>query len=224
MKPILLRAHEVRGVLDGWRTQLRRVVKPQPFTHNTYHDGDIQLARFVPRSTGQPVAVEFSVGAVGGGGGLTDGAECPYGCAGDQLWVRESWRPIEYAGRDVRIGYSGVQAQKIDASKIPIGYIAPLSSKRGDGWCSPTHMPRWASRITLEVTGVRVERLREISEADAVAEGVTAYDMYGPDGLAFDHGCTHRATFANLWESTHGTGSWDANPWVWCVSFRRVNP
>ena len=75
-------------------------------------------------------------------------------------------------------------------------------------------MPRWASRITLEVTGVKVERLQGISEADAIAEGIPQSDVSPPDMGVF--------AYRQLWESINGRGSWDANPWVWCVSFKRV--
>ncbi len=93
-------------------------------------------------------------------------------------------------------------------------------------WRPSIHMPRWASRITLEITKVRVERLHEISEDDAIAEGCE--DAANPD---FDHAdpmdddpYTFRAGFAQLWRKINGAESWDANPWVWCISFRRVNP
>jgi len=85
-------------------------------------------------------------------------------------------------------------------------------------------MPRWASRITLEITDIRVERLNEISEADAAAEGVMMCDGGGFDYHANDYaqGFSPRSSFFTLWESINGTGSWQANPWVWVIEFRRV--
>ncbi len=88
-------------------------------------------------------------------------------------------------------------------------------------WRPSIHMPRWASRITLEITDIRVERLQEISYADAMAEGVPFTELPPgqgrPDPL-------HRAKFADLWESINGPGSWEANPWVWVIEFKRVTP
>ena len=120
---------------------------------------------------------------------------CPHGVPGDRLWVREShwWFKDEPAS---------------------------------------IHMPRWASRITLEVTGVRVERLQDISEADAIAEGIEQMPCEVPDTKLWrnytpDNGWTPRVampqnSYRSLWESINGQGSWDANPWVWVVEFRRA--
>ncbi len=94
--------------------------------------------------------------------------------------------------------------------------------------CKPSiHMPRWASRLTLEITAVRVERLQDISEADAIAEGVERvgdrFKQYMPmfDGSAYNPALA-KSSYSQLWESINGPGSWAANPWVWVVSFRRV--
>lgn len=88
------------------------------------------------------------------------------------------------------------------------------------------YMPRWASRITLEVTGVRVERLNDINQEDAIAEGVEAHDddgvtYYGPLGRGV---CDPIVAYRSLWDSINGPGSWAANPWVWVVEFKRVRP
>jgi len=128
---------------------------------------------------------------------------CPYGCAGDRLWVRETW--------------------------LPGGNISYLATSPGDGsvkfhWKPSIHMPRRASRITLEVTGVLVERVQEISEADAKAEGCEATNC-GMDG-AEGPGFSYRQTFRSLWDSINakrGYG-WDVNPHVWVVAFNQVQP
>jgi hypothetical protein len=129
---------------------------------------------------------------------------CPYGMPGDQMWVRETWaHPVP--GCEFQGGVS---------------YRADHIDPRGDGpahpmkWRPSIHMPRWASRITLEITGVRVERLNAISHDDAIAEGVS-----GGCGPGYSFACYE---FKQLWLSIHGHGSWDANPWVWVVEFRRV--
>lgn len=136
---------------------------------------------------------------------------CPYGVPGDRLWVRES---------------------HCDAR----GGIAARVLYRADGdaacrWTPSIHMPKALSRITLEITEVRVERLQDISEADAKAEGITplqvrSFASFGAD--AAEREAMHRRAavdpYRALWESINGGGSWDVNPWVWAVSFRRIAP
>ena len=118
-------------------------------------------------------------------------AMCPYGQSGDRLWVRETFHA---------------------ESKSTVHYRADgFEYGPAGGWKPSIFMPRWASRITLEVVGVRVERLQEISAADAWAEGVP----HSPD---VDPLHEYRA----IWTAINGAGNWDANPWVWCVTFKRV--
>ncbi len=128
---------------------------------------------------------------------------CPYGIRGDRLWVREAWRPVHSGDKSL-----GAQ------------YRADVSRDQ-TVWRPSIHMPRWASRITLEVTGVRVERLQDIGEADATSEGVDSVygDLYG---IAEPGERVQRAKFHLLWESINGPGSWAENPLVWAVEFRRV--
>lgn len=121
---------------------------------------------------------------------------CPYGQPGDRLWVRETWAPLT-------VGY----AYRAD----PVWNGPPA-----DRWRPSIHMPRAASRITLEVTGVRVEKLQDISEADAQAEGAARH--ISP--AAFLTG--HRQGYRLLWESINGPDSWAANPWVWVIEFKRI--
>lgn len=196
-RPILFSGAMVRALLDGSKTQTRRIVKPQPFHDDGYHDGDIQFAMFRPRGTDDPLYAEFSVGAVGGGGCKRDVAKFPYGQPGDRLWVRETclgwWNTADGS-------FSHVAAYKADGYEL----------EPGERWIPSIHMPRAASRITLEVTGVRVERLQDISEEDARAEGWPADDS---DPCQW---------YAALWEQINGKESWRLNPWVWVVEFRRV--
>ena len=141
----------------------------------------------------------------------------PYGKPGDRLWVRETWHDASSSLHSCAL------------------YRADGTDLHWDKWTPSIHMPRWASRITLEITSVRVERLQDISEADAQAEGVedvTAqvaprdpefrfWRRYRDGGL---NGYTGNAiaSYASLWTEINGPGSWDANPWVWAIEFRRL--
>lgn len=142
---------------------------------------------------------------------------CPYGRPGQRLWVREShwWFKDE---PDHSCGYYPPKLTRED-----VEYRADGDDGR-KAWRPSIHMPRWASRITLEITGVRVERLRDISEADAIAEGITRdRDGHGwqvEDGRHYSD--DPRESYASLWETINGPGSWGANPWVWCIAFKRV--
>jgi len=182
-RPILFSGPMVRAILEGRKTQTRRVVKPQPGC-DPRDDEHLDMGR------------------------------CPYGQPGDRLWVREAWhtdeRDLEYA-----------RAKHEDAmSDSPIYYRAdPENDNAGCTWRPSIHMPRWASRITLEITRVRVERLQEISEKDAIAEGADPYLHPVHPGR---EGLRHVDGFRSLWESINGPGSWDANPWVWVIEFKRV--
>jgi hypothetical protein len=131
---------------------------------------------------------------------LPENGLCPYGQPGDRLWVREAWRAWP----------DGV-AYRADISD------ADLADAVHAPWRPSIHMHRAASRITLEITAVRVERLQDISEADAKAEGVTR-----PVPMLDDDPSTYVDAFGDLWASINGPGSWDSNPWVWVIEFRRV--
>jgi hypothetical protein len=143
----------------------------------------------------------------------------PYGAPGDRLWVRETCRAEE-----LRDGLDGVRYPADKAFVAIPGSAADcwidLNAYRGQkGAVVPAiHMPRWASRITLEVTGVRVERLQEISQDDAEAEGID-FLRGVPDA---DETLDARGLFHCLWDGINGDGAWAANPWVWVVEFRRV--
>ena len=183
-RPIIFSAPMVRAALAGTKSQTRRAVKPQPSADLLADFAEIRAARGHTRSTdAQSVADSFP---------------CPYGQPGDRLWVRESWAaPHAYdhlcprwIPHDARTHYAATE------------------DHGGLMWRSPIFMPRWASRITIEITGIRVERLQDISHADAMAEGMAL------DDAIYD--------YSRLWESLNGSGSWDANPWVWIVAFKRV--
>ena len=209
-RPILFSAPMVRALLSGTKTQTRRVLKPQPpdTTHqvSTWHHPDPRQHFFAWTDNGE------------GGAELADDGwckPCPYGQPGDRLWVREShwWFRDEY---DPETGY------------FPPKLTADDVEYRADGekpdriWRPSIHMHRWASRITLEVTDVRVENLNSISEADAIAEGVNVHsDHHGKPRTSI---YSPVQAYRDLWESINGPGSWALDPWVWCVSFKRVTP
>jgi hypothetical protein len=213
-RPILFSGAMVRAILDGRKTQTRRVVK--------LVGSDVIEERVVGSGEAtSEVSWPFDTTWADGDDGSPWYA-CPYGEPGDRLWVRETWAH--------------------DGSKAPPLYRASWQCKRDypgvpcehgpDRWRPSIHMPRWASRITLEVTGVRVERLQAISEADAIAEGVeradvvinghnegTRYrDYTGPNDPS-EWFNSARASFRSLWECINGPDSWEVNPWVWCVEF-----
>lgn len=196
-RPILFNGDMVRAILGGRKTQTRRAVK-------TWKDG--RLPNFVT--------------------GAREGA-CPYGQPGDRLWVRESWSGEHWLSNVKPSERLGVANQHRLASFPPeTWYWADGSPDDGD-WEKPRpsiHMPRWASRITLEITDVRVERLQDISEDDAKAEGVEpkldGYKCYDIDKMGF-YSCAI-SSFDSLWSSINGPDNWDANPWVWVVEFKRL--
>jgi hypothetical protein len=127
---------------------------------------------------------------------------CPHGQPGDRLWVRETF----------------FDATKLN--ELRVLYRADDDRSRF-GWTPSIYMPRWASRITLGVTGVRVERLQDISEEDALSEGVHAGSWEYENGEGTE---SAKESFECLWESINGIGSWESNPWVWVVEFKRVQP
>lgn len=183
--PILFSRPMVRAILDGRKTQTRRVVKPQ-------------LEFGVGRCPYSPTC--WAVLADKGGGCSCKPVKPPYQ-PGMRLWVRETW-----AATDETINETpGVVYLATDPD---------WSSMEGFRWRPSIFMPRSASRITLQVTDVRVERVQAISEADAKAEGVTPLAIDVQPGHAF------RERFRDLWDSING--NWNQNPWVWVVSFQRV--
>lgn len=199
----------VRALLDGRKTQTRRVMKPQPPTVID-RDGDEG-----PGPEGWGASSEY---------------ECirsPYGVPGDRLWVRETFMH-SFAGENTSaccyLADAGtgrwLQATSEEHAK---------SSWKGM-WKPSIFMPRWASRITLEITEVRVQRLQEISAEDAIAEGIKRElscdgENYGwlpaHDG-DFELSNFPRNAFAAAWMHINGAESWDANPWVWAISFQVV--
>lgn len=212
-RPILFSAPMVRAILEGRKTQTRRVVKPQSavLTDDTAR----ALGVRPPPHQNTPVI------------------QCPYGQPGDRLWVRETHAIFNAYGQHRKDGQRwgpwGGLPTTVSPDGTQIAYYREGFDRSDPGrWRPSIHMPRWASRIDLEVTGVRVERLQDISEADAIAEGLDhvadGAAAFGIRGLATSWDNDPRVAYRRLWESINGPGSWDANPWVWAVEFRRVKP
>lgn len=210
-KPILFSGPMVRAILDGRKTQTRRPIKPQPDQDiDDLHGGD-----FRGRA---PYAMECNETGRSTGFGFEDDHghrwQCPFGQPGTLLWVKETWAsdpngfPIYYADWENSDGFGSCVLD------IPTGKTVPLV------WQSSTRMPRNASRINLRVKRTWVERVQDISEEDAKAEGVDPLGPVGNVPVALDMGVC-RYQFANLWEDTL-SGSWDANQWVWACEFERV--
>ena len=217
-RPIIFNGPMIRAILDGSKTQTRRIVKwpawMQP--HPEVFASDLRDGYgvwYVPE--GEWTSKEF---------------RCPYGKPCDRLWVREAWMPdppIDDTWASTQ--WAGCREGKI--AGVPERFRHPRYCNYAANWLhgevlwTPSiHMPRWASRITLEIVSVRVERLQDISEADAIAEGVESnvddgVTYYGPYGKGH---CDPRVAYAWLWESINGEGSWIPNPWVWVISFARV--
>jgi hypothetical protein len=187
-KPILFSAPMVRAILEGKKTQTRRIVKPQPPEWiNELHGNEL--------SKRAPYHIEDDEQRVFGWGFQDDHDryyKFPYGKLGDRLWVRETH--CQYGD-----GY---------IYRADYGQFTPISDGIGGPWKPSIHMPRKASRINLEIESVRVEGLNDISEADAKAEGIATSKP--------------EFSFMTLWKSINGPDSWDSNPWVWVVQFRRV--
>lgn len=221
-RPILFSGEMVRAILAGKKTQTRRLVSPKSFAGKWLDGCD-------PGET-----ESRSEASIGARAYVADPGNYPPYVVGDRLWVRETW-----AGADDMAGIGS----DCDGPPQCVAYradkTARIVSPTSDGqpsaaadtyawnwdmlkWRPSIHMPRWASRITLEVTAVRVERLQDISEEDAEAEGV---DGSGPVGnmRVWSEMGRHRYQFAGLWDAINGKRCpWDSNPWVWVVEFRRV--
>ncbi|WP_368082458.1 hypothetical protein ACNFYU_10500 [Klebsiella oxytoca] len=205
---MIFNAEMVRAILDGRKTQTRRTVKPQPD-----EDGLVKVIN----------------------GPWVDTSEwnylCPFGDVGDRIWVRETFQgPL--------FGYEQMEAYLEDSSRFEKPEFCQYAADGGHrpeyqdaddnlrhGWRPSIHMPRWASRILLEITDVRVERLNSIHDVDAMREGIQnlttcSHADFGIPGVV---NAQHPVrAFQLLWESIYGADSWKFNPWVWVIEFKRV--
>lgn len=201
-RPILFSAPMVRAILAGRKTQTRRVLKSDCGADSIIHVENVEL--YPPRKgdagyTGWVAQVDKL-------GALHLPLTCPYGAPGDRLWVRET-HYIE----------PGTTAETWERELADVLYAADYADPDGVDvrWRPSIHMPRWVSRLTLEITGVRVERLQSISEADAIAEGAQCPGV--PAAIS------NVGAYAKLWNVINGDGAWELNPWVWVVTFNPVS-
>ena len=192
---MIFNAEMVRAILDGRKTQTRRIVKLQPD-----EDGLAKVTN----------------------GPWVDTSErnyrCPFGDVGDRIWVRETWAEAGASAPNLKLYRANYPEH------LPSHYenVPPANEIR---WTPSIHMPRWASRILLETTDVRVERLNAMSERDAQAEGVGKlrggyWQHYQPGWT--QHQLSARGSFVTLWKSIYGEESWNFNPWVWVIEFKRI--
>ncbi|HHZ8309099.1 TPA: hypothetical protein ACWL76_004011 [Klebsiella michiganensis] len=229
---MIFNSEMVRAILDGRKTQTRRIMAPQPAD-------DIERSAFPnPDAIGWKSSLKHKHGS-------TTAHFCPYGKPGDRIWVRETWGVVSHElDEDGRIQPWTPDRPATAIHEMPFGngyysghaiYAADGDFTWGDDdgyedgrscWKPSIHMPKAASRILLEITDVRVERLNAISEEDARAEGIIdggclncgepePCGCANPDPDATD-------AFAYLWQSIYGQENWNANPWVWVIEFKRV--
>ncbi|OQS36130.1 hypothetical protein B0T45_16700 [Chromobacterium haemolyticum] len=200
-KPIPFHGDMIRALLAGTKTQTRRIIKPQP---DATEERLRELGAWIDGFTlSQQVDGAWQHGFID--------AKCPYGQPGDRLWVRET-----YTDAGCRLTY---RADEDDGAHCVV-----------EKWIPLIHMPRAACRLVLEITEVRVERLQDISNEDCIAEGINRI-AHGREGYFYHHQrtepdrhnwCHPDDAYKELWESLYGAGSWDANPWVWVIEFKKV--
>lgn len=215
---MIFNSEMVRAILDGRKTQTRRTVKPQPeLTKGSGFSwkGAVYGSGSDDRETNRNFAH----------------TKCPYGKPGDRIWVRETWQAIydyvdEFGHVEERTYAPSIPKENDNYWHIVYAEYFGNESRedRGFPWRPAIHMPRWASRILLEITDVRVERLNSISQEDAQAEGLelTGWRPTYSDPDSGGEVMTPYDNFAELWSSIYGDESWQANPWVWVIKFKRV--
>lgn len=205
---MIFNAEMVNAILSGRKTQTRRPIKWK----------QTRFTEIAERDDGSlwPWAEDCERG-----GDIW--FACPYGEIGDRIWVRETWQVIhDHIDESSHVEYR-TYAPSIPKEKdlywhtVYAEHFGDESREdRGFPWRPAIHMPRWASRILLEITDVRVERLRGLSEEDAKSEGII------PSAGGVLPGWEYRINFRDLWMDIYGTDNWEANPWVWVIEFKRV--
>lgn len=203
---MIFNAEMVRALLSGRKTQTRRIIKPQP---EATLSGSLS-GKWLSRPLNGLLLPKIEDIAI----------HCPFGVVGDRIWVRETFQgPLfdydlmdSYCKDPTPFEKPEFCVYKADGVPAPEFYDA--DDELHCCWRPSIHMPRWACRILLEITNVRVERLKSISDGDAIREGCSTADMMSGDCVA--------DVFARLWVSIYGSDSWNATPWVWVIEFKRV--
>ena len=186
--PILYTTENVKAILEGRKTQTRRVIKPQPYFENTHFGTRTHLAWITSSFRTLEEIAQY----------------CPYGQVGDRLWLRETFCQVCYKKDNVKdVCYK----EDLDVEHMACKLVKFTPS---------IHMFRWASRITLEITEIRVQRVQEISDEDVVAEGFEK--VFPVAGYM-----SRRLWYKNLWDSINGKKyPWSTNPWVWAITFKET--
>lgn len=203
---MIFNAEMVRALLSGRKTQTRRIIKPQP---EATLSGSLS-GKWLSRPLNGLLLPKIEDIAI----------HCPFGVVGDRIWVRETFQgPLfdydlmdSYCKDPTPFEKPEFCVYKADGVPAPEFYDA--DDELHCCWRPSIHMPRWASRILLEITNVWVERLKSISDGDAIREGCSTADMKSGDCVA--------DVFARLWASIYGDESWNSNPWVWVIEFKRI--
>lgn len=199
----------VRALLEGRKTQTRRIVKEprwaQPGGLDMYFDDRLCAIAKVS-------------------GCLAD-VECPHGKPGDRLWVKETWTGTWAVGlSDMHLCFAADGSERFVTA--PIDYVLPKAAEKPQNWVTPLFMPRWASRTTLDIAQVRVQRLQDITEEDAIAEGAEPW-KFGPEQCltSGERGAAspYRSGYACLWDEINADrATWKSNPRVWAITFPAV--
>jgi hypothetical protein len=222
-RPIIFTGEMVRGIIEERKTMTRRAIKPQPIYEGEHSYGDSWAWKKGIDWFSGVTTLQLTSKA-----GLLHEDRNPYGQPGDRLWVRETWgigtRSDPFQGWRDGIEYRVDEVYLDDIDDLPL-YPIPegveYEQYETNGWRPPIHMPRWASRILLEVTSVRVEHIQDITLDEIRSEGILDAR---PSTVRFGDTPTLQTQFANLWDSInakHGCG-WGVNPWVWVVGFMKV--
>ncbi len=235
-RPILFSGPMIQALLAGRKTQTRRIIKQQPQGHHWASLPGYQLHVTTPMEfTNGKIGIRYFHSIPQNRERDYDGpyVYCPYGKPGNLLWVRETtavrssgwnsetghWYCVDYAAGGVGCGIRHGHAPS----------FFPSRSHNANGvlrWQPSIHMPRWASRLTLRITDVRVQRLQEIGAADAIAEGLDVVldggSKYGINGLPDTWNDNPRLSYLALWDAINGAGAASANPYIWGISFEVI--
>ena len=239
-KPIIFSGPMIRAILQGTKTQSRRVIKPQPDTSH-WKPGYLKKAKeWRPMVQLGPVHHGYdpkiwclhNVGDSASSVPFT-GRKCPYGVPRDRLWVRESYHLKSIGDDFIELIYAAngsgkshyIDDPRNEDTEKAMEILSRDNERDFLGYHPSIHMPRWASRITLEVVSVRVERIQDISNTDIVAEGITPADTKAVADPWDDFYCRYQMSFIELWDTINkkrGYG-WEKNPHVWVVEFKLLN-